>query len=499
MTTDEIIHELYACVPFGSSEPTDARTITRLRTLTSALLEAYELAGHLERHPFSDAVSRCLQQDHDRLKSCLANKTILITGGEGTVGRQLISALARFSPAQLVSVDVAVPDHAACSTCVRHQIDIADRDWLAEVFQRYTPDLVFHLAASREPAHAEQYPKTAVCANVIGTRNVLDLCRAFDVRQCVQASTGKAARLYPADVYAASKKVGEWQLLHAAHTCACAFTAVRFTHIIENSIVARETREKIHAGLVSFHSHDRYVFLQSLNEAVALLLNALVIGQPRPASILTVRDLGWPVEVLRLPLYLMKIYGIAPLWFRGVPAGYESDLFRGQLDWDHLDEFGPMINALETLSAETDPTREMTIAPLVMCAQRPLEELLATLERLIDDQHSSDADVRDVLAMGVESISGSSFEHVPVDVLWRVLQTGIDLRGQDVDALVSSHAPTISLIARAVAQHEERAGLAAAVAQTERMTDVLSVLRKIENRDSTIALLLAICHNQAHG
>jgi hypothetical protein len=122
--------------------------------------------------------------------------------GEGTVGRHLVSSLAGFPPKQSVSVDIA-PFHCTVDHCRSYRL---------------------------------------------GAGNVFRLCKEFNVAQCVQASTGKAARYHTSDMYAAYEKLAEWQLVHAALDCSRGFTVVRFTHIVENSIVARDKQDKIDAG-----------------------------------------------------------------------------------------------------------------------------------------------------------------------------------------------------------------------------------------------------------
>jgi FlaA1/EpsC-like NDP-sugar epimerase len=98
MTSDDIIRAIYECVPAGSCEPNDCGTVSRLRALTADLLRDYETSGFLERHPFSEASSRRLHGEHLRVEGQLANKTVLVRGGEGTVGRYLIST---FHPRRL--------------------------------------------------------------------------------------------------------------------------------------------------------------------------------------------------------------------------------------------------------------------------------------------------------------------------------------------------------------------------------------------------------------
>ena len=84
------------------------------------------------------------------------------------------------------------------------------------------------------------------------------------------------------------------------------------------------------------------MYVQTKAEAVNLLLNSLVADGTSECQISAVRDIGWPIEVLTILLYEMKRCGVvAPLYFRGVPDGYEFEFFRGQLDQSRIGEFNP--------------------------------------------------------------------------------------------------------------------------------------------------------------
>src|SRR5208282_5658365 len=115
--------------------------------------------------------------------------------------------------------------------------DIRDPRGLAAVFAGVRPDVVFHLAAQRDPGLAEREVHRTVTTNVLGTRNVIAAAEEALVSRLVFASTGKALRPYSREVYTASKRAAEWLVADAARRGTVTCAAARFTHVIDNSII----------------------------------------------------------------------------------------------------------------------------------------------------------------------------------------------------------------------------------------------------------------------
>jgi NAD(P)-dependent dehydrogenase (short-subunit alcohol dehydrogenase family) len=479
---EDLFEEIKELVPAGSGEPHGPDVLGRLTELTGQLISVYENAGDLDRHPFGDVANRTIRLYADEVREQLQGRTVLVTGGEGYIGSALISTAADFAPKRIVSVDVADrrPDNSAERQFYRS--DIADLDSLARIFKAEQPDVVFHLAAEREPARAEQQIRETIHSNIAGTDNVLQLCEAFRVRHCVYSSSGKAARYHTPDVYAGSKKITEWQLARAAATGEVHYSAVRFTHVMENSIVQREMLEKIDRGLVSFHSPDRYMHAQTRDEAVSLLLNSLAMESGSECRLSTVRDLGWPIDVLAIPLYEMKRRGaVVPLYFRGVPDGYESEFFRGQLDHSRIGEFNPMINAQETLSSRPDASEDMTITHVAPFSFDALQYALGRLKESASSPDHPHSSMKSQLSSAIKHVSRTSFEKTPVRRAWDILRWGVDARAVDIDEVLRNHQDTIELIAQAVVPRLSSEELAWIDTDRPTLGDVLQVLRRAEN------------------
>jgi NAD(P)-dependent dehydrogenase (short-subunit alcohol dehydrogenase family) len=436
----------------------------------------------LNGHPFGDVANRTIFRYDDQVREQLQGRTVLVTGGEGYIGSELISAAADFAPKRIVSVDVAGQRSHNFTERQFYRSDIADLDSLARIFKAERPDVVFHLAAEREPARAEQQIRETIHSNIAGTDNVLQLCEEFRVRHCVYSSSGKAARYHTPDVYAGSKKITEWQLAQAAATGEVGYSAVRFTHVMENSIVHREMLEKIDRGLVSFHSPDRYMHAQTKDEAVNLLLNSLAMKSSSECRLSTVRDLGWPIDVLAIPLYEMKRRGVVvPLYFRGVPDGYESEFFRGQLDHSRVGEFNPMINAQETLSSRPDASEDMTITHVAPFSFDALQNALGRLKLSASAPEHPHASIKCQLSSEIKRVSRTSFERTPVRRAWDILRWGVDARAVNIDEVLRDHQDTVELIAQAVVPRISREESAWVDVDRPTLGDVVQVLRRVDN------------------
>src|ERR1017187_5448293 len=192
-------------VPAGSNCQ-DQVALSRLSDLTQDLLDSRPEAQE-EHQRFLDIAQRSIAPPGRDLDAWLRGKTVLVTGGTGCIGSTLMAQVARFSPGRLVSVSrgsaVGWPRLRRAEYL---RADIRDRSQLAAEVNSVRPDVVFHVAAQRDPGLAEREVHRTVTTNVLGTRNVISVAAEFGVPQLVCASTGKALRPYSADVYTASKR-----------------------------------------------------------------------------------------------------------------------------------------------------------------------------------------------------------------------------------------------------------------------------------------------------
>lgn len=443
-----IVEAIQALVPPGSAEPQDPNTIAALQALTFKLIEAYQADGMLHSDPFAEVWERNIYLYENEVRDRLAGKTILVTGGEGCVGQALIQKLVRLGAGKIVSVDqVRCTVEAKTETAIATQIpviyyaaDIRNLSELNVVFQAEKPNIVFHLAAQRLPWLAEREIRETVTSNIFGSQNIIELCERHHVEQCIYSSTGKASRYFTTEVYAASKKMSEWQFAQATHTGQTIYSMVRFTHMLDNSSFCEYFDNKIQQSkIVKVHAPDRYIVGQNVGEAIHLLLNALVLAQPDRLQFFLCRNLGWPVETLEVALHKILHSGQEiPLYFQGLVAGYEEPFFRGQVDWSLPTQINTLINVIEDQWRSIDASGDMITSTVAPFSETALAKHLRLLRSLSDNLQTPEAEIKQSLADATKEIAASTFAQTPPDLLLKIWQWGFDpnhwTTNQSIDA-----------------------------------------------------------------
>ncbi|HET8660829.1 MAG TPA: polysaccharide biosynthesis protein [Micromonosporaceae bacterium] len=349
--TDEILRLMVRDVPPGQQElPPAARR--RLAGLTARLRSARpDSAGELRR--YLAIRERTIPIPQDAVRAAVAGRRIMVTGGSGCLGAALLDQLAALGPAQLASASITPAGRKVAG--VRYlRLDVRDRRAVEALVREHRPDVVFHLAAQRDPGLAEREVVRTVHTNVLGTRNVAEAAEHAGVECLVYASTGKAMRPWTPEVYAGSKRMGEWVLGQVAARGRVACGGVRFTHVVDNSIVLDRFRRWCAAGdVVRLHSPDTLFYAQSAVESAQLMLTALVEAARPVLRLCMIRDLGWPVSLLDVALGVIAgTGGTAPLYVAGHEPGYEQTPYPGLYDPLLAGEVSPLVNAMEAPDAQ---------------------------------------------------------------------------------------------------------------------------------------------------
>jgi nucleoside-diphosphate-sugar epimerase len=352
----------------------------QLRSLTESLIAAK--AGACEEYGrFRAAAHRALCLPEEQLSDWLRGAVVLVTGGTGCIGSTLMAQLAGRSPGRLVSVSRGITAGRPRLPGAEYlHADIRDRQHLDALIRDIRPDVVFHVAAQRNPGLAEQEVHRTVTTNVLGTRNVLAAAGDAGVPQVVCASTGKALRPYSPDIYAASKRAAEW-LASSSSAGHVRCSAARFTHVVDNSIIHQRLREWARGGLVRLHSTDIAFYIQSALESAQLLLIAGLGAVRGEFLVHAITDLGWPVSLLDLAVGVLAETGSAtPIYISGYDRGYEEIPFPGLYDPATAGDVSPLLNAFEAARVTDAPCHMVDAFPLEMKPDPVPGKLLAALE-----------------------------------------------------------------------------------------------------------------------
>ncbi len=446
-TVSEIISAMREAAPAGRRRLDDP-VLGELRSLTQALIAARPEADE-EYARFLALSQRGIGVPGDELAAWLGGKTILVTGGTGCIGSTLMAQLAKWHPRRLVSVSRGLTDGWPRLDGAEYaHADIRDQASLTAVFGQVRPDLVFHLAAQRDPGLAEQEVHRTVATNVLGTGHVIRAAEESGASQLVFASTGKALRPYSREVYTASKRAAEWLVARAACSGRARYSAARFTHVVDNSIIRQRLLGWSEAGVIRLHGTDIMFYAQSALESAQLLLCAGLDARPDGLWVQAITDLGWPVGLLDLALGVLARTGSeTPIYFSGYDPGYESMPFPGLYDPLTAGEVSPLVSAFEAPGVVHVPGRATDAFPVRFGSGPPgaqPEAPLAALRRAC--QSGEHAAVRGALDELSWSLLDAMLSEVPPPTLRRVagltapFESGLSSAYRQILAAVRRHA-----------------------------------------------------------
>lgn len=260
-----------------------------------------------------------LQIDTGEIESYLTGKTVLVTGGAGSIGSELCRQVAAFQPGHLVVLDQdetglfdlrrkLSPKLPALdlSTVIGN---IRDRERTRDVFAYFRPQVVFHAAAYKHVSMMEENPREAVANNVLGTRVVGEAACHYGAKKFVLISTDKAVN--PTCVMGASKRLAEILVQKLNESNSCRFVAVRFGNVLgSRGSVVPIFREQIERGgpVTVTHPEMRRYFMAP-SEAALLVLQAGAIGTGGEVFVL---DMGAPVVIVDLAREMIRLAGLTP-------------------------------------------------------------------------------------------------------------------------------------------------------------------------------------------
>ena len=269
----------------------------------------------------SDFLSRDeVELDMEMIRGYLADKTVMVTGGGGSIGSEISRQIMRFHPKELILFDVYENGvyELECELRQKYGADcpvtvligsIRDKKRLDDVFEAHRPQVVFHAAAHKHVPLMELNPSEAVKNNVFGTRNLLRSADEHGVERFVQISTDKAVN--PTNVMGATKRITEMLMQSCARHSQMRCMAVRFGNVLgsHGSILPLFEAQIRRGGPVTLTHPDITRYFMTIPEAAQLVLQAGGLAQ---SGAIYVLDMGEPVRIKDLAEQLIRFYGYEP-------------------------------------------------------------------------------------------------------------------------------------------------------------------------------------------
>lgn len=257
--------------------------------------------------------------DQEVLNGFLKDKTVLVTGGGGSIGSELCRQIAKFNPKKLIILDIYENNaYEIQMELVRHYKDldlvveiesIRDAERMDIIFGKYKPDVVFHAAAHKHVPLMENSSTSAIKNNVFGTLNVIRACDKNNVSRFVLISTDKAVN--PTSVMGTTKRICEMLVQTYNEKSKTEFVAVRFGNVLgsNGSVIPLFINQIKEGGPVTVTHEDIIRYFMTIPEACQLVLQAGAIAKGGEIFIL---DMGEPVKILDLAKNLIRLSGYEP-------------------------------------------------------------------------------------------------------------------------------------------------------------------------------------------
>ncbi|HEX2937816.1 MAG TPA: nucleoside-diphosphate sugar epimerase/dehydratase [Ruminiclostridium sp.] len=281
------------------------------KTLVNAPISDINLEDLLRRNS--------VQLNMKVVKGFIEGKTVLVTGGAGSIGSEICRQVLSFGAKKLIVFDICENGLFEIQNELREKFDesrfliklgsIRDRKRVNEIFEEFKPDVVFHAAAHKHVPMMELNPREAVKNNVFGTINVAQAAILFKAEKFILISTDKAVN--PANIMGATKRIAEMTIQLFNRMSETDLAAVRFGNVLgsSGSVVPFFKKQIAEGGPVTVTHPEMRRYFMTIPEAVQLVLEA---GAMADGGEIFVLDMGKPVLIYDLACDLIRLSGYEP-------------------------------------------------------------------------------------------------------------------------------------------------------------------------------------------
>ena len=247
------------------------------------------------------------------------DKTVLVTGGGGSIGSELCRQIAAHQPQQLIIVDIYENNaYDIQQELIRKypKLDLVvliasvrNKERIDSIFEKYRPNIVYHAAAHKHVPLMEVSPNEAIKNNVFGTYRTAQAADKYGTEKFVLISTDKAVN--PTNVMGASKRMCEMVIQMMNRQSKTNFVAVRFGNVLgsNGSVIPLFKKQIAEGGPVTVTDPNIIRYFMTIPEAVSLVLQA---GAYAHGGEIFVLDMGEPVKIVDLATNLIKLSGYKP-------------------------------------------------------------------------------------------------------------------------------------------------------------------------------------------
>lgn len=270
---------------------------------------------------YEDLLGRApVQVNQEGIGQFIKGKTVLVTGGGGSIGSELCRQIVKYEPKTLLIFDIyennaydiqmELKRHYPELNIIALIGSVRDYDRMEAMFQDYHPQLIYHAAAHKHVPLMEVSPNEAVKNNCLGTLNTAKLADKYGAEKFTLISTDKAVR--PTNIMGATKRICEMIIQsYAKQSEHTQYAAVRFGNVLgsNGSVIPLFLKQIEEGGPVTVTHREITRFFMTIPEAVSLVLQASLFAAGGEIFVL---DMGKPVKIYDLAENLIRMKGYKP-------------------------------------------------------------------------------------------------------------------------------------------------------------------------------------------
>lgn len=281
-----------------------------------------DLVGGISHLQIEDLLNRRpIKIESEDVRKRHFGKTVLVTGGAGSIGSEIVRQVSQFDPSLIVVLDQAESPLYELELELHEKFpdqkfkfvlaDISNSYRLEKLFETYQFSMVYHAAAYKHVPLIEENPHEAIFVNVLGTKNLALLSKKYNVNRFVMVSTDKAVN--PTNVMGASKRTAELfvQSLQSSEGNNTKFITTRFGNVLgsNGSVIPHFKKQIEKGGPITITHPDIIRYFMTISEACELVLQAGTMGM---GGEIYVFDMGEPVKILDLARRMIRLSGFTP-------------------------------------------------------------------------------------------------------------------------------------------------------------------------------------------
>lgn len=294
--------------------------------LISDIEQNTSLSNQIEKIQIEDILERDpIKLDNKLVAKEIYNKCILVTGGAGSIGSEIVRQVANYQPKKLLILDNAETPLYRIQHEIKYNFpdivfeaiiaDVRNRAVIEEVFKEHNPNVVYHAAAYKHVPLMERHPQEAVMVNVMGSKNIADLANEYKAEKFVMVSTDKAVN--PSNVMGASKRIAEIYVqalqrkLQKKNKSKTQYVTTRFGNVLgsNGSVVPLFKRQIEEGGPLTITHPDIIRYFMTIPEACQLVIEAGAMGNGGEIFIF---DMGEAVKIIDLAKKIIRLAGFTP-------------------------------------------------------------------------------------------------------------------------------------------------------------------------------------------